>query len=488
MKICDRGLNWIQVINMQGDVVGCSWAENNYFGNIFQESWEEILNSKNAREFREKLLKGDYSNCPKERCRFLANNTLEEHCVEWDGVIDHPIVLLLAYENTCNYRCTCCTSHEEIGRFSKSGYEDSCKEIKEIERKIKEIMPHLKIFGANGRGELFASKSILKLLSEWKPISPENEIRVRLETNGSLFDEEHWKQIENLGRYHLQVAITVMSFNEGVYQYLSGTKYPITKIENNLRFVKRLREAGIINELELATVLQEANFREMPEFTRRCIEEFGADSVRLRPVFPGGSLNENMQWFMDVRNPMHPYYKEYKSIMQNPIFRNPKVCIWSGEEDSAIGEMPLKREVNDLEGEIIDLENQVNNLQNGLQNEIRVSRLLKKIIMEENVTEMITSFLKEEGIKNVVVYGVGVLGKAFIKSIDLSKVPLKYIVDQNYEGGRYNSIQVVKLDVEKIKGVDGIIVTPIRAFEEIRAGLEGYEGKVFSLEKILCRE
>ena len=66
-----------------------------------------------------------------------------------------------------------------------------------------------------------------------------------LETNGSLFDEEHWKQIENLGKYKLNVAITIMSFEESVYQHLSGVNYPIEKIENNLRYVKNFARKGL---------------------------------------------------------------------------------------------------------------------------------------------------------------------------------------------------------------------------------------------------
>lgn len=96
--------------------------------------------------------------------------------------------------------------------------------------------------------------------------------------------------------------------------------------------------------MQLATVVQERNFWELPEFTRRCIEEFGADSVRIRPFFPyfGSTAGEykstpEYQWFCDVRNPYHPYYNEYKKIMKDPIFKNPKVLEWLGNLDSQIG-------------------------------------------------------------------------------------------------------------------------------------------------------
>lgn len=157
-----------------------------------------------------------------------------------------------------------------------------------------------------------------------------------------MFDENHWKQIENLGKYHLSVAITVMSFDEGTYQFLSGCKYPISKLENNLRFVSSLRREGIINHLQIATVLQEYNFREIPQFTRRCINEFGADSVRIRPIVQGGPYPEAERWFMDVRNPRHPYYSEYRRIMEDKIFEHPKVLLWSSDMTSEKGDFPWR--------------------------------------------------------------------------------------------------------------------------------------------------
>ena len=60
---------------------------------------------------------------------------------------------------------------------------------------------------------------------------------------------------------------------------------------SNLKFVKSLREKGMINELELATVYQERNFRTVPDLIKRFINDYGADVVRLRPYEPWGEDN-----------------------------------------------------------------------------------------------------------------------------------------------------------------------------------------------------
>lgn len=155
-----------------------------------------------------------------------------------------------------------------------------------------------------------------------------------MESNGSLFDEQHWKQIENLGKYNLQVAISVMSFDESIYRYLSGTSLPISKVESNLKFIRSLREKGIINFFEIATVVQEQNFRTMPDFVKKCIEEYNPDYIRLRPYESWGAQSEEEAWLTDIRNPEHPYYGEYKKVMADPILKHPLVHDWSGGLDT----------------------------------------------------------------------------------------------------------------------------------------------------------
>ena len=47
-----------------------------------------------------------------------------------------------------------------------------------IDNEIKKALPYVKHISANGLGELFTSRHILKLLSEWTPVSESSEISV----------------------------------------------------------------------------------------------------------------------------------------------------------------------------------------------------------------------------------------------------------------------------------------------------------------------
>lgn len=454
MRICDRAVNAMHVINAEGDCRVCGWPSDCIIGNLMKDDMADIMHGKKAEEFRNTLLDGSYSKCKVDNCPYLANNNMDEALIDIDKIPDYPNMLGLSYEGVCNYNCTCCTSRKHMMDTRENDY---AEQYEKIEEKIKQILPYVKTVSANGRGELFASKRTLKLLSEWRPLASKEEISVRLETNGSLFDERHWKQIENLGQYHLSVFITVMSFQEPIYQHLSGTKLPISQIENNLRFVKKLREEGVIDYLELATVLQEENFREMPEFVKRCINEFGADKVRLRPILPGGVYDKHIQWFMDVRNPEHPYYEQYVEIMKNPIFKDPKVLLWSGNLASLRGKYP------------------------GIKS-AQIQKMVDTILNDAEFTRRLAKYVGDE---DIVLYGLGTVGKVLLQ-VNNGDLKIKEIYDKNKREQEYKGIRVKSL-CKQAAGKTTVVVTVFGAFEAIEKELRegGFSGRIVDIYEVI---
>lgn len=332
LKICKNGKDWIQVFNSDGMVRLCGWTgQDGRIGSLLDHSMSELFHGEKAEKLREKLLRQDYSSCSMDDCPYLMTGEIKTFQTEMGELPEYPERLYMAFENTCNYRCPSCNIHCYDEGKSREQLE---KNYDIIESRLKESLPYAKVIGANGQGELFCSKRTMRLLSEWEPLAPAEECQVWLETNGSLFDEDHWKQIENIGKYYVGVTVSVMSFDQAIYEHLSGAKYPISKIEDNLRFIKSLREKNIINFFQIATVVQAENFREMPEFARKCIEEFGADRVRLRPYANWGAQNSMEEFFMDMRNPIHPYHQEYREVMRHPYLTHPKVADHSGGNDT----------------------------------------------------------------------------------------------------------------------------------------------------------
>lgn len=456
MKICKRMLEWVQIIDYKGTVRLCSWINDNVIGSLSENTLEEIYHSEHARQLRKKLAVGDYSDCIVDACPYLAMNTIGEHLVELDEVPKCPEKLCLAFEEVCNYKCISCTTPNVMCGLNREEVE---KGYDVIEEKLKDVLPYIKTISTNGRGEIFVSKRTLKMLSEWKPLAPKEEITVEIETNGSLFDEKHWKQIENLGEYNVRVAVTVMSFDEETYQLLSGCELPIGQIENNLRYIKKLREQGVVNYFEIATVVQERNFRTLPEFTRRCVEEFGADYVRLRPYMPWGSQEPHVEWFMNVRNKRHPYYNEYRKMWRDPIFQNPKVHDWSGGlDDECIVEFPYKME------------------------------LMKKEILKDMLVcnDRFADIFDISMNNRVVIYGLGEIGKAIINYMALSGIQPLYIIDQYVKESQYNGLYVYKYEEMPQKDNDvTILITTLTERDKIESSLieHGFDNMIFLVDR-----
>ena len=470
MHICERALNYLQITDYQGTVRICGWFRkevgDGVIGKLSESSLYDIWHGEKATKLRDKLSQGDYSWCNIDQCPYLSRNEIEEYCIDIEKIPEYPDHLWLAFERNCNYACTCCTASFGSSNVHRKGEAEGYQLLTE---RIKEIMPHLKFVAANGLGELFTSPNILNLLSEWKPLAPAEEITVLLETNGSLFDEKHWKQIDNLGQYNLRVSITVMSFDEATYQYCSGTKLPISQIENNLRFVKKLREEGIINYLELATVVQERNFRTMPEFARRCVEEFGADTVRLRPFDDCGAQPPEVEWFMDVRNAYHPYHQEYLEVMKNPIFRHPKVCDWSGGRDS---------ENRDLTTYLAERGSGVG------------AREISEIFSRDHeISDKLNAYFEEQEIERIAVHGVGMVGVMFLDAMVETGINIERLIDKNRVSSVEHGIKITKVEDLPKNYQYPIVVCSLTNFGEIEKEIcaQVTAPKIISIKEVLAK-
>lgn len=422
------------------------------FGNLRDHTMSEVYNSEAAKRFRQTLLDGTYDYCNEENCPYMANGTLDTFMVEVDEIPEYPQLLSLAYDRRCNYHCTCC--------ISRNNHVADLSVREKIEWEIKKSLPYVKEFSANGLGEFFVSDSITRVVSEWQPEKIKDS-KFSLETNGSLFTRENWEKISNIGKADLKVAITVMSFDEMTYQFLSGTTYPIERIIENLKFVKELRDEGIVNFLEIATVLQERNFRTMPEFAHRCIEEFGADRVRLRRFLPEKAMNENYEWFFDIRNPLHPYHKEYLKVMEDPIFNDPRVFKWTGDHLSNRGELPAEA---------------------GYQ-------AMRDLMLIDNVGKKLSDYLIGKGYQRITLYAATDVGKALLKVLRGQKLEVSpFILDRNNPCEEWNGLEIQRPLKEFLSGFEGpVLVTLVARHNEMVEFLRqrGYQGEILALNQIL---
>ena len=439
MRLCKRAVEFVQIIDADGAIRQCSWLKDGgIIGYLTQNTLEEIYHSEAARKIREMHARGDHTNCNPNQCPYVACNSVESVSIDIDEIPRYPDSLYLAYENVCNYRCNMCFIPECMEGANARELEEK---YDKIDDELRKILPYIKHISANGMGELFTSRHIMKLLSEWKPLADPSEIDVQLETNGSLFDEEHWKPISHLGKYHLYVAITVLSFEDEIYRELSGTNQPVQKIIDNLYFVKSLREQGIINHLQIATVYQNRNYKQLPEFVRRCIEEFGADSVRLRPVDLLGEVGMR-EWLMDVRNVYHPNHKDFLEVMKDPILSHPKVQEWGGGRESGLGPEPKvyiksKKMFSDMQ----------------------------TIFCDEKFMERLREHVLD---KKIVIYGMATVGKALVSRL-MGTFDVAYCLDRAMDGSNYMGVPIYGISrFDELDKDVAIIITVYSGGEGIR--------------------
>lgn len=475
MRLCEQALNFVQIIDYDGTVRICPWQFNNIIGKLSESSMRDIWKGERADAVRQKLISEDYSDCFIDACPFLAMGDIENHMVEIDEIPEYPQALYLGFEKVCNYHCTSCTT-PAIMQCNQKNMEVIEKGYQLIEERLQEVLPHVKFISANGLGELFVSKHILNILANWHPLAPKEECRVELESNGSLFDADHWQQIANLGQYHLSVSITVMSFEEDIYQILSGTKLPIKQIEDNLRFVKSLRDQGIVDFFEIATVYQERNFRTLPEFARRCVEEFGADYVRLRPYTPQGNFTPDIEWFTDVRGKYHPYHQEFLEVMKDPIFQHPKVHDWGGGLDSMLGKLPSQ-----LKAESLEMVASLSDKRGRMLNQYR--DFCAKLLSSERNVKALREILQG---KDFLIYGLGKVGKELVGK--LGDDGLRGILDEYSKDKEFCGFKVCRPE-ESPSDWHGyaIVVTPLTDAEEICKQLaeKGFVGCIIDAYEVV---
>ena len=458
-KVCRHGLNDIWVNENTGNVRMCGWS--NYFiGSLVENSIEEIWNGELAEEFRNSMLDGSYRYCNSSKCPYCANEQLDELMVDYK-VPEYPEFCSVSYQLQCNYKC----------KFCRSDYYKPCDcerdNYSKIEKEIIKLLPHLKTLSSNGAGEFFCSDSIIKVLTSEKL---SEKLKISIESNGSLFNRENWNKIKFLGNHELAVAITVHSFEEKTYQYLSGTNLPILQILDNLKFISELRDKNIINRFEIATVVCERNFRQMPEFVEKCLNSFSMDTIRLRFFEPYGVMDVNTEWFYDIRNEYHPYHDEFVKVMSNPIFENSKVWRWQGETRSLQKESPY----------ILEKKN---------------AYALSNFIMLDDAENLMKCYMSNNDIKTIAIWGASYIGKALVKIFkDNYGVTITTLFDSYIKEECEENYQVKGATVENIKGFDMIIISTETFSYQIRESIErlNYKGKILSLaeliEEIKCQE
>jgi MoaA/NifB/PqqE/SkfB family radical SAM enzyme len=329
---CSSLWNTMHVLSSGNAHMCCSVWLRTPIGNVFQQPVQELWHSPAAEAMRNSARDGDYRYCGKMACPQIRGALLgeqatsqesDESVIEDSWMPDVPELpelprrLNLSYDRTCNLSCPSCRSE----RFTAKG-----AEFDRIEAITDQVIPALR--GAErlhvtGSGDPFASKSFRRLLMAIdRDTCP--DLRITLMTNGLLLDRREWQKFSHLHGMIDAVNISVDAAEPDTYRIVRRGG-ELEDLIPNLHFIGELLADGAIDKFRLCFVVQQRNYREMPDFVRLAAD-VGASQVRFQmlhdwSVMPAAELHRQRIHVIG-----HPEHGAFLDVLRNvPGDAGPKI-------------------------------------------------------------------------------------------------------------------------------------------------------------------
>jgi MoaA/NifB/PqqE/SkfB family radical SAM enzyme len=308
-----------------GDVSLClcgAWTKLPPVGNIFQNSLEEIWNSKKAARVRSYFFSERYLQfCNPHKCPFLQDQTLKmrevpdlvtdrhrEEILSEKTVLEAPFTRVnLITDRRCNLRCIMCEPAKG----------DTGPDAGATKKAIEAITPHLshiKWLAPCVLGEVFVVPELMALLKG--PLLAENSVTLYFNTNGILFNEKLWEKIghNKVG----DVTVSIDGMGETYEKIRVGGRWDT--LLKNLHFISRLRKKGDLGSAKIAVVVMRDNIEQLEglvDLTR----ELGFDRILLQPMSRDYPQNIFFHKDMEALSRLH-------HLLNKPAFNDPIVDLW----------------------------------------------------------------------------------------------------------------------------------------------------------------
>jgi len=306
-------------------------------GNLKRMSVDEAWNSRTSQLIRESIFDGSYRYCHQKVCPKIQGGTLptieearEELALR--EVIDKrqtrlddlPNFINLCNDASCNLYCPSC----RVQRINYPHGKEYEKRQHLQDKLTQELFsrPTHRSFTVNvtGSGDPFASTVFRNFLFNLNGDDFPN-MRINLQTNGVLLTPKNWRRIRKI---HRNIATVLVSFDAATEE-----TYKITRRGGNWQWLLDntarlgdLRKTGELGMLRLDFVVQQANFREMPQFVALA-KSLGADQVAFSMVLDWGTWSiaeyeKQCIWKQD-----HPEFDEFIAVLEDPVFDDPFVAL-----------------------------------------------------------------------------------------------------------------------------------------------------------------
>lgn len=272
-------------------------------------------NSERAQEIRRSVLDGDYSHCSRWHCPSIAGRRLPERNPDEARpplrAVEGPERVILSHDRSCNISCPSCRTglinlpHNETERLNGI-----------FEKHLQPIVSGAKSIKVTGSGDPFGSRHFRHILGQLTAKGGEGR-RIQLHTNGLLANERAWNDLKLWERVS-SVWVSVDAARAETYHVLrrGGSFDTLMK---NLRFLGELNARGAIDTLRLDFVVQQMNFREMPDFVDLA-REIDADGVYFLRLRNWGHVTPTEFRRQDVCSPDHPEHGQLLEVLADDRF------------------------------------------------------------------------------------------------------------------------------------------------------------------------
>lgn len=284
---------------------------------------EDLLqqwNGEAATKIRESILDGSYRYCSRKHCPAIANRTLyHRDSVETRIALSvapnealPPASIGLSHDRSCNLACPSCRKDFIVA--------DKAEQKRHDELFSQSLVPLLQFAERayiTGTGDPFGSnhfRSAIKRLAQHDLA----HVKIDLHTNGQLFDERAWRDLQLGGRVE-NVEISIDAASPETYAHVRrGGSFE--RLLKNLAFIRSLRQSGEIKSLDFSFVVQARNFYEMPAFVRLG-EDFCADAVNFHMIRNWGTYSAAEFRAEFIGDPSHPDHPAFVGVCQAPGLR-----------------------------------------------------------------------------------------------------------------------------------------------------------------------
>ena len=137
-------------------------------------------------------------------------------------------------------------------------------------------------------------------------------VKIDLQTNGVMFTPKMWR---NLHKIHKNIRVVMISFDAAL-----PSTYNITRrdgdwdlLVENVKFLGIKRSEGFMEHLRLDFVVQDINYKEMPQFVTLGKSFGGVDNVSFSMVTNWGTWSDEI---FDQRAIWRRDHPEFDSFMQ----------------------------------------------------------------------------------------------------------------------------------------------------------------------------